>query len=267
MSAYNDSFWSHVETLRWLLVRCVIVVFGVAVVAFLFKDFVFNDVIFAPNKADFVTYQILRELATLLSMPSLNPEIGTIKLQNIELAAQLFVHLKISFFVALIVGFPYLMIEFWIFAAPALYRKERKPAIKGAISFILLFFMGVFIAYYIIFPLTLNFLGNYQVSEEVGNQITLNSYISTFLTLMFVMGLVFEMPIVAYFFAKIGLLTSKFLSKYRKISIVIILVLAALITPSTDAFTMVLVAVPLQFLYEISRFVVKRVEKRNKMVK
>ena len=258
----EKTFWSHVETFRWLLIRCVIVVFGIAVVAFCFKDFVFGDIILSPCKNNFITYEILRKLASMIPFLSL-PEIQDIPLKNINLAAQLFTHLSISFVIGLIVGFPYLIIEFWIFASPALYPKERKPAIKGSIAFVILFFTGVFIAYYMIFPLTLNFLGTYQVSEDVPNEITLNSYISTFLTLIFMMGLVFEMPIVAYFFAKIGLLTSKFLSKYRKISIVIILILAAFITPSTDVFTMMLVAIPLQFLYELSRFVVKRVEKKK----
>jgi len=260
----NDSFWTHIEALRWVLLRCVVVVFGIAIAAFFFKDFVFDQLILAPCQNDFVTYSMLCRLGEMLSMPSLCPEIQNITIININLAAQLFTHLSISFYIGLIIGFPYLMIEFWLFASPALYPKERKPAIKGAISFIFLFFIGILIAYYVIFPLTLNFLGTYQVSLSVENQISLNSYISTFLTLIFMMGLVFEMPILAYFFAKIGVLTSEFLSKYRKISIVLILIAAAFITPSTDVFTMLLVAFPLQFLYELSRFVVKKVEKNNK---
>jgi sec-independent protein translocase protein TatC len=260
----NDSFWTHIEALRWVLLRCVVVVFGIAVVAFFLKNFVFDQIILAPCQNNFITYSVLCHWGKLLSMPSLCPEIQNITIININLAAQLFTHLSISFYIGLIIGFPYLMIEFWLFASPALYPKERKPAIKGAISFIFLFFIGILIAYYVIFPLTLNFLGTYQVSLSVENQISLNSYISTFLTLIFTMGLVFEMPILAYFFAKIGVLTSDFLSKYRKFSIVIILIAAAFITPSTDVFTMLLVAFPLQFLYELSRFVVKKVEKNNK---
>jgi len=259
--SHESSFWSHVEVLRWMLVRCVVVVFGIAIAAFFFKDFVFDHVILAPCQNDFVTYSVLCRLGEWLSMPSLCPEIQNITIININLAAQLFTHLSISFFIGLIIGFPYLMVEFWLFASPALYSKERKPAIRGVISFIILFFTGVLTAYYVIFPLTLNFLGTYQVSTSVENQISLNSYINTFLTLIFMLGLVFEMPILAYFFAKIGLLKSSFLSKYRKVSIVIILIAAAFITPSTDAFTMLLVAIPLQLLYELSRFVVKRVEK------
>lgn len=255
------SFWAHVEVLRWLLIRCFIVIIAIAIVAFFLKDFVFDHIILAPCNNDFITYSLLCRLGTMLSMPGICPEVQNITIININLAAQLLTHLSISFYIGLIIGFPYLIIEFWLFVSPALYPKERKPAIKGAVSFVVLFFTGVLTAYYLIFPLTLNFLGTYQVSVSIANQISLNSYISTFLTLLFMMGLVFEMPIVAYFFAKIGLLKSSFLSKYRKISIVIILILAAFITPSTDVFTMLLVAIPLQLLYEVSRWVVKKVEK------
>lgn len=260
-SSKETTFWSHVEALRWVLLRCVIVVFAITTVAFLFKDFVFDRIILAPSNNNFVTYSMLCKLADFFSIPSFCPDIQNISIININLAAQLFIHLSISFYIGLIVCFPYLMIEFWLFVSPALYSKERKPAVKGTISFVFLFFIGILIAYYVVFPLTLNFLGTYQVSKSVENQISLNSYISTFLTLIFMMGLVFEMPIVAYFFAKIGILTSDFLSKYRKFSIVIILIVSAFITPSTDVFTMLLVAIPLQLLYELSRFVVRRVEK------
>lgn len=256
----KGTFCEHLEAFRWVIVRSAMVIFVVAVVAFVFKDFVFDKIILAPCSGDFFTYSALCRLAEKLSMAGLCPEIQNITIININLASQLFIHLSISFYIGLIVAFPYLMMELWIFAAPALYSNERKPAIKGIVSFGLLFFIGVFLAYYVIFPLTLNFLGTYQVSQSVDNQISLNSYITTFLTLIFMLGLVFELPIVAYFFAKIGLLKSLFLKRYRKIAIVVVLVLAAFITPSTDVFTMMLVAVPLQLLYEMSILVVKRVE-------
>ena len=259
----KDSFWSHVEVLRWILLRCLLVVLGIAIAVFFFKDFVFDNIILAPCQSNFITYSVLCQLGNMLSMPNLCPEMQEIHVININLAAQLFTHLSISFYIGLIIGFPYLMVEFWLFAKPALYPKEKKPAVKGVFSFVILFFTGILTAYYIIFPLTLNFLGTYHVSQSIENQISLNSYMDTFLTLIFMLGLVFEMPIIAYFFAKIGLLKSSFLSKYRKISIVIILILAAFITPSTDAFTMLLVAFPLQLLYELSRTVVKRVEKKE----
>ncbi|MCL2413015.1 MAG: twin-arginine translocase subunit TatC [Bacteroidales bacterium] len=264
MSDFNTkSFWSHLEALRWVLVRCVCVVFGIAIAAFLLGDFIFDRIVFAPCSADFVTYRFFCQLAAWLSMPGICPSIEEINIININLTAQFFTHLSISFYIGLIIGFPYLIVEFWYFILPALYPHERKPALKGAVSFVVLFFVGVLTAYFLIFPLALNFLGTYQISESVPNQISLNSYISTFLTLIFMLGLVFEMPVVAYFLAKIGFLTSDFLTKYRKHSIVAILILAAFITPSSDIFTMFMVALPLQLLYELSRLVVKRVEKKS----
>jgi len=256
-------FWSHLEALRWVLVRCICVIFGVGIVAFLLGDFVFDRIVFAPISGEFVTYRLFCKLAEWLSMPGICPTIEEISIININLTAQLFTHISISFYIGLIVGFPYLMVEFWNFVLPALYPHERKPAVKGAVSFVVLFFVGVLTAYFLIFPLALNFLGTYQISESVPNQISLNSYISTFLTLIFLMGIVFEMPVVAYFFAKIGLLRSEFFKTYRRHSFVAILILAALITPSPDVFTMFMLALPLQLLYELSRLVVKRVESKS----
>jgi sec-independent protein translocase protein TatC len=263
----EGTFWSHIEVLRWMIIRCFIVVITIAIVAFLFKDFVFDDIILAPCNNNFITYKTLCLLGQKTGMTSICPNIQDIKMININLAAQLFTHISISFYIGLIIAFPYLMIELWMFVSPALYKKEKGPAIKGTLAFAILFFIGIFIAYYVIFPLTLNFLGSYQVSKTVVNQISLNSYINTFLTLIFMMGLVFELPIVAYFFAKIGILSSSFLSKNRKYAFVIVLVAAAFITPSTDVFTMMLVAVPLQLLYEISLLVVKKVERKKQAVK
>jgi len=261
MATSNDTFWGHIEVLRWLIIRCLLVTVSISVVAFVFKEFVFDSIVLAPLRQDFITYRGLCTLSDMLSIPALCPSIRNIEMININLASQLFIHMSIAFVCGLIIAFPYLILEIWFFVKPALYSTEKMAAVKGAVSFVALFFIGVAIAYFIIFPLTLNFLGNYQVSSIVENQISLNSYVNTLLSLLFLLGVVFEMPIVAYFFARIDLLTSSFLSKYRKVAIVIILVLAALITPSTDAFTMLLVVLPLWFLYELSRWVVRKVEK------
>lgn len=249
----NATFWDHLEVLRWVIIRCLAVLVGVAVVAFCFKGWLFDGLVLAPLNASFPTYRALEALGFSL-------EIGQVQLININLASQFFIHMEMAGVLALIVTFPYLTIELWLFVKPALYLHERKPAVAGAISFVALFFLGVAVSYFVIFPLTLNFLGNYQVSPTVANQISLNSYISTFLTLSLLMGLVFEMPIVAYFFGRIGVLNSSLLKRYRRIAIVVIMCLAALITPSTDAFTMMLVVLPLWLLYELSILVVKRVE-------
>lgn len=260
------NFWGHVEVLRWTLVRCLIVVFGLAVVVFCFKDFVFERIILAPCDSDFVTYRVMCRLAAITGIAGLCPHFVEIDMININLASQLMTHISVSCYLAAVVAMPYLIAEVWLFVKPALYNRERRPARFAIAAFFFQFFLGLALAYYVIFPLTYNFLGNYQVSERIVNQISLNSYIGTFVGLLLVIGLVFEMPIVAYFFAKIGVLKSSFLKRYRKVAFVIVLVLAAFITPSTDVFTMCLVAMPLYLLYEFSRAVVCRVERREETV-
>lgn len=257
------NFWGHVEVLRWVLIRCIVVVLGLAVVAFCFKEFVFESIVLAPCDGDFITYRAMCKLADMLGMAGLCPQIGEIEMININLSSQLMTHISMSCYLAAVVAMPYLVTEAWLFVKPALYSREQRIAKVAVVAFFFQFFLGLALAYYLIFPLTYNFLGNYQVSERVVNQISLSSYTSTFIGLLLTMGLVFEMPIVAYFFAKIGVLKSSFLTKYRKVAVVITLVLAAFITPSTDVFTMCLVALPLYLLYEFSRMVVRRVERKN----
>ena len=259
----EGTIWEHLEELRWSIIRIIVVLLILTIIIFTYKDFIFNKIVFAACDENFITYRLLCNLASLLSMPSLCPKINSINIININLAAQLMLHISMSFYLALVVAFPYIIIEIWLYVSPALYTKEKKPAVVGAVSFVLLFFIGVALSYYIIFPLTLNFLGNYQVSDKVPNQISLNSYITTFNSLSFMMGLVFEMPIVAYFFSKIGVLHSAFLKEYRKVALVVVLIAAALITPSTDIFTMLIVAMPLMLLYELSISVVKNVEQKT----
>lgn len=254
--AEDKTFWGHVEVFRWLLIRCIAVVFGFAVAAFCYKDFVFEQLILAPCNAGFVTYRLFSKIGMVAN-------VGQIDLININLASQLMTHLSISFYLALVVAFPYLIVELWLFVKPALYSNERKPAVIAILAFFFQFFLGVAISYFLIFPLTYNFLGTYQVSAKVVNQISLNSYIGTFIGLMFMMGLVFEMPIVAYFFARIGVLKSSFLRRWRKVAVVLVLVAAAFITPSTDIFTMCLVALPLWLLYEFSIIVARRAEPKE----
>lgn len=256
--AEGKTFWGHVEVFRWMLVRCLAVVMGVAVLAFCYKEFVFERLILAPCDAGFATYRLMERLGIALSP-------GEVELINIELASQLMIHLKVAFYLALVVAFPYLVVELWLFAAPALYSNERRPAAVAVVALFFQFFLGMALAYWLIFPLTFNFLGTYQVSARVANQISLGSYIGTFIGLLFMMGLVFEMPIVAYFFARIGVLRADFLRRWRKVAVVLVLVAAAFITPSTDVFTMCLVALPLWALYEFSLVVVRRSEPKDTM--
>lgn len=254
----GKTFWGHVEVFRWLIIRSAIVIFGIATAAFCFKDFVFETLIFAPCDVDFITYRIMQRIGMVANVEQID-------LININLASQLMTHLKISFYIALVLAFPYLIVEVWFFVKPALYVSERKPAMSAIMAFFFQFFLGMALAYWLIFPLTFNFLGTYQVSARVVNQISLSSYISTFIGLMFMMGLVFEMPIVAYFFARIGVLKAIFLRRWRKVAVVLVLVAAAFITPSTDVFTMCLVALPLWFLYEFSIFVAQKAEPKEQL--
>ena len=249
----DKTFWGHVEVFRWMLIRCILLVFGLAVAAFCCKEFVFERLILAPCNADFITYRLLSKIGLVAN-------VSQIELININLASQLMTHLSVSFYLALVVAFPYLVVEVWFFVRPALYSNERGPAVFATAAFFVQFFLGLALAYFLIFPLTFNFLGTYQVSMRVANQISLSSYISTMLGLEFMMGLVFEAPVVAYFFARIGVLKASWLRNGRKVAVVLVLVAAAFITPSTDVFTMCVVALPLWLLYEFSIFVAQKAE-------
>ncbi|MBP5327074.1 MAG: twin-arginine translocase subunit TatC [Bacteroidales bacterium] len=257
------NFWGHVEVMRWALIRSLVVVTALAVAAFCFKEIVFDGIVLAPCASDFVTYRALCRLGDLIGIDGLCFATGSIEMININLASQLMTHISISFYLAVIIAMPYIVTEAWLFVSPALYNNERRPARFAILAFFIQFFLGLALAYFIIFPLTYNFLGNYQVSESVVNQISLNSYISTFIGMLLIMGLVFEMPVVAFFFAKIGALRGEMFKRFRKIAIVAAAVLAAFITPSTDVFTMMLVALPLYLLYEFSAVVVRKVEKKT----
>lgn len=249
--AEGKTFWGHVEVFRWLLIRCIILLLVLFVVIFCHKEIVFDQLILGPCNVDFITYTLLKKIGIEIN-------VSQIDLINIDLASQLTTHLSISFYLSLLVSCPYLIVELWFFVKPALYSNERKPAVIAIVVFFFQFFLGIALAYYLIFPLTFNFLGTYQVAARVVNQISITSYISTFISLMFMMGFIFEMPIVAYFFAKIGVLKYSFLRRWRKVSVVLILVVAAFITPSTDIFTMCLVALPLWLLYEFSIIVARK---------
>ena len=169
------NFWGHVEVLRWVLIRCLVVVFGLAVAAFCFKEFVFEDIVLAPCNGDFITYRFLCRLSIVTGIAGLCPQLGGIEMININLASQLMTHISVSFYLAAVVAMPYLIAEIWLFVKPALYDKEKRPARFAIVAFFFQFFLGLALAYYLIFPLTLNFLADYQVSESVVNQISLKS--------------------------------------------------------------------------------------------
>ncbi len=262
------SFLDHLEELRWHLIRSTMAVVIIGLVAFIMKDFIFDTVIFGPKKPDFPTYRVFCKLSKLLGFSeAFCSNEPLFRIQSREMAGQFSAHLWTSIWAGFIVGFPYILYEFWKFIGPGLYENERKNA-KGFIfvaSF--LFFSGVLFGYYVVAPLSINFLGGYTVSKEVFNDIDLASYISTVRAAVIACGLIFELPIIIFFLTKIGLVTPEVLRKYRKIALVIVLVVSAVITPP-DVASQIVVAIPILFLYQISiyisAFVLKQEAKKEK---
>lgn len=254
------SFWGHLEVLRWVIIRILLVTAALAVVIFLCKETVFTRIVMAPCRGDFATYRLLCRMAEWTGVASLCPSLQQVSVININLAAQLMVHISTSCCLAILAAFPYIVAEGWHFLRPALYERERRILLRGCVACTLLFFAGVVLSYFLIFPLTLNFLGNYQVSPDVVNQLSLNSYISSLIGLTLSTGAVFEMPVAAYCLARTGVLTYAMLARARKVAVVVCLILAAIITPSTDVFTLMVVALPVYLLYELSLLVVRRAE-------
>lgn len=258
------SFMQHLEALRWHLVRSVVVVIALAITAFFYRDFVFDTLLLAPKQADFWTYRMLCALGHNLGMgDALCIGEAPFDLINTELSGQFTMHMWVSFIAGLVAAAPYVLWEIWSFVKPALRDKERKYT-KGVVFFTTsLFFTGVLFGYYIITPLSVNFLGSYQVSTQVKNMIQMDSFVSTVTTITLASGIVFELPIVIYFLTKIGLMTPAFMRQYRKHAVVVILVVAAVITPSPDITSQLLVALPLYVLYELSIFVSMFVYKKQ----
>lgn len=255
------SFWSHLEELRGHLVRSAVAIFLLAIAAFIAKDIIFDYVILAPKEPYFLTNRLFCSMAEKLSMPALCINKNPVQIINIELAGQFKTHIMVSLIAGLIVAFPYIIYEFWRFIKPALHPREKDNS-RGAVFIMsLLFLSGVCFSYFLIAPLTINFLGSYQVSSMVANQIALRSYITTVTMVTFATGLVFELPVIVYFLSRVGVLTPAFMRKNRKVAFILIIALAAIITPP-DVFSQVLVGIPLYVLYEISIRVSARVNRQ-----
>lgn len=263
MDNKTGTFWDHLDVLRWALLRSLAAVMTAAVAMFLMKDFVFDTVIFGPTREDFPTFSLFKSIAAWLSGGEASTSIEPIKIINTRLSAQLLTHLNVSFWAGVIICVPYITAEIWHFVSPALYRNERKSIITALVSSGLLFYIGVTTAYYMILPLSVNFLGNYHVADDIENLIALDSYIDTLITLCISTGISFELPVITYFLAKIGILPHKFMKAHRKHAFLAVLIIAAMITPSTDVFTMFVTALPLQLIYELSVFVASMAEKKT----
>jgi sec-independent protein translocase protein TatC len=257
------TFWDHLEDLRGTIFRSVIAIFVFAITAFIFKRIIFDYVILAPKNNDFITFRLLCKLGKMLSIDSFCFNTASINLINIELSGQFMSHMMISLIAGLIVATPYIVWELWRFISPGLTEHERKNT-RGAVFIIsMLFLTGILFSYFLVVPLMINFLGNYQVSASVTNQIALSSYTSSVTMMTLIMGLIFEFPILVVFLTKVGILTPSLLRKYRKHTAVIILIVAGLITPSPDIFSQLIVALPLYGLYEISLSVSSRMYRKK----
>ena len=267
MNSEFATFWEHLDVLRSVIIRMLIVTMAVTIIAFCFKEALFF-VVLAPQSPDFVTYQWFDQLSTWFgqltsSELGLLPASGdtfSVRLINTELAQQFIIHMKVAFYAGIVVASPYILFELFRFVAPALYRQERHYATILVGGAYVMFFVGAIFAYFVIFPFTFRFLGTYQVAETVDNTITLESYISTMLALTLAMGVVFEMPVMSWLLAKLHLLKSTYMTRFRKHVIVGIVIVAAIITPTSDAFTLMVVSVPMWLLYEVSILIVRKTE-------
>jgi len=258
------SFWEHLEELRWHVLRSLIAILVLAIVAFLNRHLIFDTIILAPKDSEFITNRVLCKVAEWLSVQRLCIDNLSLSIINIKMSGQFLVHMYVSIVAGIIVAFPYIIYELWRFISPALYEKERKYTTGAVAVCSLLFILGVLFAYFLIVPLTINFLGTYQVSDFVANQVALSSYIGTVVSVTLGVGIVFELPILVYFLTRVGILTPEFLRKNRKYMIVILLIISAIITPP-DVFSQILVVIPLMVLYEISISISKRVQKRRRI--
>lgn len=259
------TFLDHLEALRWHLVRSAVVIFVLAIVAFIFKEILFDKIIFGPKNPQFITYRWLCTLSEKFSVDMCIREIP-FSIISTSMAGQFTTHMIVAFTAGLVLGFPYLLWEVWLFIKPALTQKEKKYSRGFVFWASVLFFAGVMFGYYLIAPLSINFLGSYQVSSEVKNAIALNSYISIITMLTLSCGVVFELPILVYFLTQIGIISPSFMRRYRKHAVIVNLIVAAFITPSPDVTSQMLVAVPLFLLYEISIWVSAFVERRKEVI-
>ena len=249
----NMTFWDHLDELRGMLLKMLAVVALTTCVAFACKDLLF-DVVLAPAKSDFVTYQLL------------GTEPFRISLVNTQLTEQFMVHLRMAAYMGFLAASPVILYLLFAFISPALYRKERKCSLVVIGAAYLMFIVGTLVNYFLVFPFTVRFLGTYQVSDEVTNMLTLDSYADTLMMMCLLIGIVFELPVVAALLAKLGVVSTSLMKRYRRHAVVVILFVAAVITPTADIFTMLMVALPIGLLYEAAIAIVSVIQKHNEYV-
>ena len=262
VSEGDMTFLDHLEELRWHIIRSAVAVLVVAVIAFVFKDYIFS-LLFAPKNGDFFTYQMFCKVGHWFNFESdFCVEQLPFTIQSRTMAGQFSAHIWTSIWTGVIVAFPYVLYEVWRFISPGLYDNERKLARGFILIASILFFIGVLFGYYLITPLSVNFLGSYSVSLEVKNQIDIDSYISVVRSSVISCGIIFELPIVIYFLTKLGVVNPDFMRKYRKHAVIVVLIIAAVITPP-DVTSQIIVSIPIMLLYEVSIFISAYVLKKE----
>lgn len=258
-SDFEMTFWDHLDDLRETLFRIAVFVGVISILLFVYMPDIFDKIILAPSQNNFFLYEWFNHASKYIPLfPDFCLGAFHVKIININLSSQFFIHMSTSFWFALVLSFPFIIYQFFLFVKPALYNQEKQNAGWAFFFGNLLFFIGVLIGYVIVFPITLRFLAGYQLSEYIEQSVSLNSYMDSFLMLCFVMGLVFELPLLSWLLSKFGILHREFFNKFRKHAIAFLLIVSALITPSSDPFTLMVVFLPIYMLWEISALVVRK---------
>ncbi|MBT1705441.1 twin-arginine translocase subunit TatC [Chryseosolibacter indicus] len=258
------SFLDHLEELRWHVIRSLVAVVVFTIVAFVMAPWIFQNIIFAPARVDFPTFQAMCKFGKLIGAEGLCVSEIPFRIQSRFMTGQFTMHILASFVIGFILAFPYVVWEIWRFIRPGLYNRERKYSRGAVASISILFTLGVLFGYYVLAPLMISFLANYQISDMIVNEFDITSYVSTVVGTVFGCGLLFQLPVVMYFLTKIGIVTPTFLRQYRRHSIIIILIVGAIVTPSADPFSQALISLPLYLLYEISIIISANVIRNQK---
>ena len=259
------SFWDHLEELRWTLFRCAIALVVFTIGALIANTYIFDPVILGPRTGDFVLYRMLCKLTSSIPfLPDFCDPNFKAEIFNVNLTSPFFLYVSTSFWMAFLITFPYIVLELWKFIKPALYENEKKNVKWVFLTGTILFYTGCAVGYFLVFPMTFRFLVTFRLSDAIAEQVGLESYIETLIMMVFIMGVVFEMPLLSWFLSKLGLLNRSFFNKYRRHAIVGLMAVAALITPSGDPFTLGSVFLPLYGLYELSAFFVKKPPEEDK---
>ncbi len=252
------SFWDHLEELRWVIFRVAIALVVALIGVFIAMPRIFDNFILGPTTSDFLLYRLLSSAGKIPLLPDFSDTAYSVDIININVASQFMTHISTSFWIALVLIFPYFIYQLWGFIRPALFENEVRSMRLAFVMGTGMFYIGCAVGYCIIFPFTFRFLVEYQISSAIVNQINLNSYISMFISMIFIMGLVFELPLLAWILSKLGLIHKETLKGLRRHAVVALLILAALITPTGDPFTLGLVFLPLYLLYEFSILIVEK---------